>query len=176
MTPGYNFPAGTSRKDPVFSQIDQMISGYRGYESIDDMWYADRQIRDRLADQLDRMVRDAESSRRSLEKMTRLSVIMDFDDMVRNIMNARREMESRTNPRVISCQSYTPSEEAISKIHALDFKMLSDAENSYNLMQEFGRIGSEDLIRSNMIKITMSVKEIVQNLKEKDGIINCMIS
>ena len=57
----------------------------------------------------------------------------------------------------------------------LDFRILSDANNVYNLMQEFQRMVQEDMMLGNIHKIGMSLDEIADSMEKKSQIIGCMI-
>lgn len=171
----YNFPAGTSRKDPAFSRIVKIIEGFRGYDNLDDLREADRQVRDRLAAQVAKTRIEADKARNLLESKLRLSIALDFSDMISAIDRALIRLAMPPNPKIAACRGYNPKDDLIGKIYRLDFQMLSDAENIYNLMQEFQRMNQEDLIRSNLLKITMAAKDITASLEEKDRLISCMI-
>ncbi|WP_424358116.1 hypothetical protein [Methanocella sp. MCL-LM] len=171
----YNFPVGTSRKDPAFGRIVKIIEGFRGYDSIDDLKAADSMVRDRLAAQVRKTREEAERAQSLLEKKMRLSNALEFSDMITNMERALARLSRPPSPRIAACAVYTPEEDLIGKLIRLDFQMLSDAENTYNLMQEFQRMDQEDLIRSNILKITMAARDIAASLDEKDRLINCMI-
>ncbi|CAJ36054.1 hypothetical protein [Methanocella arvoryzae] len=171
----YNFPVGTSRKDPSFSRILRIIEGFRGYDSIDDLKAADSQVRERLAEQLKKTREEADRARSSLESRMRLSNALEFTDMLSSIEKARIRLSQPPSPKIAACKAYTPQEDIVGKIIRLDFQMLGDAENVYNLMQEFQRMDQDHLIRSNILKIIMAARDITASLDEKDRLVNCMI-
>lgn len=171
----YNFPVGTSRKDPAFGRILKIIEGFRGYDSLDDLKAADSQVRDRLAEQMKKTREDANRAQAILEAKMRLSDMLDFTDMISYMDRALIRLSQPPNPKIAACRTYTPEEDTVGKLYMLDFQLLSDAENIYNLMQEFQRMTQQDLIYSNILKITMAARDIVPRLDEKDRLINCMI-
>ncbi len=171
----YNFPVGTSRKDPAFGRILKIIEGFRGYDNLEDLKEADAQVRDRLALQIGKTREEADRAQAMLEAKMRLSDMLDFSDMISHLDRALIRLARPPNPRIAACRVYTPEEDTIGKLYILDYQMLSDAENAYNLMQEFQRMTQEDLIYSNILKITMAARDIVPKLDEKDRLINCMI-
>lgn len=171
----YNFPVGTSRKDPAFGRIVKIIEGFRGYDSIDDLKAADTLVRDQLAARMRKTREEADRAQNLLENKMRLSNALEFSDMITDIDRALARLSRPPNPKISECAVYTPEEDVIGQLIRLDFHMLSDAENTYNLMQEFQRMDQEDLIRSNILKITMAARDISASLDEKDRLINCMI-
>ena len=175
MATMYNFPTGMSHKDPAFRRIEKIIEGFRGYETVDDLKTADNQVRSQLARQMKKTRIEADEARRILEKRLLLSVILDFSEMISLIEKALIRLARPPGQITAECRKYTPEEDTIGKIYNLDFQILSDAENAYNLMQEFQRMEQEDLIRTNILKITMATRDILARLDEKDRLINCML-
>jgi hypothetical protein len=171
----YNFPTGMSHKDPAFRRIEKIIEGFRGYETVDDLKAADGQVRSELARQMKKTRNEADEARKILEKKLLLSVLLDFSEMITLLEKALIKLARPPNQIINECRKYTPEEDTIGKIYSLDFQILSDAENAYNLMQEFQRMEQEDLIRSNILKITMATRDILARLDEKDRLINCML-
>lgn len=175
MVPSYNFPIGTSQKDSAFRHIAEILEGFRGYASLEDLKAADAQVRRELAGQLSKTREDAEKARRIIERKTRLSCMLELSAMISDLEKAQIRLAQPPSPRIAACRTYRPGEDILGKLYRLDFQMLSDAENTYNLMQEFQRMGQEDLIRSNILKITMSARDLIACLDEKERLVNCML-
>ena len=175
MAPTHNFPVGTSHSDPAFRRIEKIIEGFRGYANLDNLKEADGQVRSQLAKQMKKTRAEADKARKILEKRLLLSVTLDFSEMISLLEKALIRLARPPSPLIAECQKYAPEEDIIGKIYNLDFQILSDAENTYNLMQEFQRVEQADQIRSNILKITMATKDIIARLDEKDRLISCMI-
>jgi hypothetical protein len=175
MAPQYDFPLGTSQKDPNFRRIRRIITDFRGYDTIEDLRAADEQVRAMLAEQLRKTINGMAGVRELLSDRMRLSVMPDFDDMAQQMRKTLERLEGRQSPRVVECRVYTPWRDAIGEVYRLDFQMLTDAENIFNLMQEFQRLLQEDLIRGNIVKIAMAAREISAGMDKKEKQYACMM-
>ncbi|HMK46378.1 MAG TPA: hypothetical protein VK436_07095 [Methanocella sp.] len=177
MVPSYNFPIGTSRKDPAFSRIVRIINGFRGYDSLDDLKAADAQVRETLARLMSKTRTEMDQAIKLIDRGDHPAVLPEFHDMITHVNKAIYRLSRPTIQKITTCKVYTPMEDAVGKIYNLDFQMLSDAESISRLMREFQRIDhEEDSIRSNIIKITMAARDIPLCLDEKEELIACMIS
>ena len=171
----YNFPLGVSHYDPNFKKITEIIAGFRGYETLEDLKAADGQVRRQLAWQLDKAIGEADDARRAIAGGTHLRTLPDFDAMVGRIRSARESLAGGQREKIAACLVYRPERNAIGEIYGLDFRMLRDVENVYNLMQEFARISQENQILANNHKIDVSLREIVASMDKREQIIGCMI-
>ena len=171
----FNFPLGVSQNDPNFHRIRQIIAGFRGYETLGDLKAADDQVRNQIAAQLDKAAGEAAGARKAIEAGMHLLVLPDFDRMVEHIHASRDRLQDRYRSRILACHAYQPQRELIRQIYELDFRILTDAENVYNLMQEFVRMAREDMMLSNIYKIDVSLREIAAALEKKGEVIGCMI-
>jgi len=175
MAPSYNFPLGISRHDPNFSKILQIIKTFRGYETLEDLKAADEQVRKFLAQQLEKAAEESVDARTAIESGMHLRVLPDFDDMVRHIHACEERLRCRLSGRIAACKAYQPEPDPIRTAYMLDFRLLSDAENVYNLMQEFARIDREDLMLANVHKIDVSLREIAESMEKRESSIDCML-
>lgn len=171
----YNFPLGISRQDPNFSKILQVIKTFRGYETLEDLKAADEQVRMHLAQQLGKAAGESAEARRKLERDMHLQVLPDFDDMVRQIDSCRGILQGRLKGKIAACKVYQPEADPIREAYMLDFKLLSDAENVYNLMQEFARMVREDMMLANIHKIDLSLRDITESMEKRESTIDCML-
>ncbi len=171
----YNFPLGVSRQDPNFNKILQILRSFRGYETLEDLKAADDQVRRQLAQQLDKAEQEAAGARARLEAGMHLSVLPDFDAMVGRIRRDRDLLADDDRGKIVACHLYRPEKGLISELYELDFRMLSAAENVYDLMQEFARLAREDMMLSNVYKINVSLYEIADCMKKRVELIGCMI-
>ena len=172
----YNFPLGVSRQDPNFSKILQIIKTFRGYETLEDLKAADGQVRMHLAEQLRKATDESAGVRRKLESGMHLRVLPDFDDMVRRIDACQGWLEDRLKGKIAACRAYRPDADPIRDAYMLDFKVLSAAENVYNLMQEFVRMAREDMMLTNIHKINLSLQDIADCMEKRAETIDCMLS
>ena len=174
MAASYNFPLGISEHDPNFRRIRQIIEGFRGYENIDDLKAADRQVREQLARELERALGMADAARQHILRQSHLQVMPDFDVMAGHIgMAAVRLL--RPTARLEACTIYRPEESRVRQLYDLDFRMLSASENAFNLMQEFQRMVREDMMLANIHKIDVSLSDIQDCMDKKEQSIYCMI-
>jgi hypothetical protein len=171
----YDFPLGVSKHDPNFEKILQMIVDFRGYETLESLKAADDQIRRRLAGQLKNALGETKEARRRLADGMHLQVLDDFDHMVGRLHVNYEKMLRHESEKLAVCHLYRPAKDLVSELYTIDFKMLNEADNVYNLMQEFQRMDREDMILANIHKIDMSLEEIAGCLKKKGEIIGCMI-
>jgi hypothetical protein len=175
MTQSYNFPLGVSKKDPNFEKILRIINGFRGYETLEDLKAADVQVRKFLAQQLEMAAGESVDVRKTIESGMHLRVLPDFDHMVRMIQADRDGLQDLFKDKISTCQVYRPAIDLVRDLYLLDFKILSGAENVYNLMQEFIRLAREDLMISNIHKINISLREIAECMEKRLETIECMI-
>jgi hypothetical protein len=175
MAPQYDFPPGTSQKDPDFGMIRRIITDFRGYDTIEDLRAADEQVRARLAEQLRKTINGMAGVRELLSDRMRLSVMPDFDDMAQQMRKTLERLDRPQSPLVVRCKEYITKQDVIGEIYRLDFQMLTDAENIFNLMQEFQRLLQEDLIRGNIVKIAMAAREISAGMDKKEEQYACMM-
>ncbi len=171
----YGFPLGVSEHDPNFEKILQMIVDFRGYETLESLKAADDQVRNRIAGQLMNAMGEAKYARERLSTGMHLQVLTDFDRMAGRLHEDYEMMSHPETEKLAACHLYRPAKDAVSELYAIDFKMLDDADNVYNLMQEFQRMVQEDMMLANIHKIDMSLKEIADCLEKKGQIIGCMI-
>lgn len=171
----YNFPLGVSRHDPNFVKILQIIKAFRGYETLEDLKAADGQVRTYLAQQLQKAADESADVRRKLEQGMHLQVLPDFDGMVRQIRACRDRLQGRLRVKIAECQYYRPEADPIREAYMLDYKVLTDAENVYNLMQEFARMDREDMMLANIHKINLSLRDIAENMEKRARTIDCML-
>jgi hypothetical protein len=175
MAPSYNFPLGISRHDPNFSKILQIIEAFRGYETIQDLKAADDQVRKHLAQQLQKAAEESVDARKNIEAGMHLQVLPDFDDMVRHIQMDREMLQDPMKDRIEACKAYRPEADPIREAYMLDYKILSGAENVYNLMQEFVRLVQEDMMIANIHKIDLSLRDIAMSMVKRGKTIDCML-
>lgn len=175
MMASFNFPLGISRHDPNFEKIRQIIETFRGYETLDDLKAADGQVRKHLAGQLQKTAEESAGARKAIEAGLHLRVLPDFDAMAMRIRADRDRLQDRMKDRMIACQAYKPEADPIRALYLLDYKILSGAENVYNLMQEFVRIGREDLMISNIHKMDLSLVDIAECMEKREKTIDCML-
>jgi hypothetical protein len=171
----YNFPLGISRQDPNFSKILQIIKTFQGYETLEDLKAADEQVRMHLAQQLGKAVDESAEARRKLDSGMHLRVLPDFDDMVKQIGTCQDILQGRLKGKIAACKAYRPEADPIREAYMLDFKLLSDAENIYNLMQEFTRMIREDMMLANIHKIDLSLRDIAESMEKRESTIDCML-
>jgi hypothetical protein len=171
----YNFPLGVSRQDPSFHKILQIIKTFRGYETLEDLKAADEQVRTHLSEQLRKAAGESADARKNIEAGMHLQVLPDFDDMVRHINASRDRLQGPMKVKIAACKAYRPEADPIREAYLLDFKVLSDAENVYNLMQEFARIVREDMMLANIHKIDLSLRDIGENMEKRESTIDCML-
>jgi hypothetical protein len=170
MVQSYNFPLGVTRHDPNFEKILQIIDSFRGYETLEDLKASDELVR-----QLRKAADESVGARRKIDADMYLRALPDFDSMVKHIHADTDILRDHLKKKIEACQVYRPKEDYIRELYIMDFKMLSDAENVYNLMQEFARIAREDLAISNIHKIDLSLGEIGENMEKRGKTIGCMI-
>jgi hypothetical protein len=171
----YNFPLGISRQDPSFSKILQIIKTFRGYETLEDLKAADEQVRTHLAGQLQKAADESAGARKTIEAGMHLQVLPGFDDMVRHIHACKDRLRSRLSGKIAACRAYRPEPDPIREAYMLDFRVLSAAENVFNLMQEFARLTREDLMLANIHKIDVSLREIAESMDKRESSIDCML-
>ena len=171
----YNFPLGVSHQDRNFNKILQIIRSFRGYETLEDLKAADDQVRRQLVRQLDKAEQESAGAREKLAAGMHLRVLPDFDAMVGRIRGDRDLLADDYRGKIVACHLYRPEKGMISELYELDFRMLSDAENVYNLMQEFARMDREDMMLSNIYKIDVSLREMADSMNKRGEIIGCMI-
>jgi hypothetical protein len=175
MTQSYNFPLGISENDPHFEKILHIITGFRGYETLGDLKAADGQVRKFLAQQLEKAAEESIGVRKTIESGMHLRVLPDFDNMVRLIHTDVDRLRDLYKDLIAACRVYRPAIDLVRELYSLDFKILSGAENVYNLMQEFIRLTREDLMISNIHKIDLSLRDIAECMEKRVEIIECMI-
>lgn len=175
VQPSYNFPVGTSYKDETFKKIDQIIPGYRGYNTIEDIKAVDEQIKAQLLKELNKLVEDIEPLRAHLERNMHLSIIPDFNSMLNNLKSTIKKIETGKSDYTSKCQVYIPEKEALEEIYRIDYTLLNDAENVFNLSQELYRISQEDMILTNIHKMDMSLANISENYDRRSRAIFCMV-
>ena len=171
----FNFPLGISRQDPHFEKILRIIETVRGYETLEDLKAADEQVREQLARQLLKAADESAGARKVIEAGTHLRVLPDFDAMAGHI---RADLDRLAGPgkrKIAACQAYEPAAEPIRDLYMLDYKILTGAENVYNLMQEFVRLAREDLMISNVHKIDLSLRDIAGCMEKREKTIDCML-
>ncbi|MGA9141771.1 MAG: hypothetical protein WBZ29_16215 [Methanocella sp.] len=171
----YDFPLGVSEHDPNFEKIQQMIADFRGYETLESLKAADDQVRRQLAEQLNKALGDAKKVRERLSTGMHLQVLPDFDRIVDHLRADYEKMSRPETEKLAACHLYRPVKDLVGELYAIDFKILNDANNVYNLMQEFQRMVREDMMLANIHKIDMSLEEIAGCLEKKGQIIGCMI-
>ncbi|HEY3273800.1 MAG TPA: hypothetical protein VGJ92_08565 [Methanocella sp.] len=171
----YNFPLGISRKDPNFSKILQIIKTFRGYETLEGLKAADEQVRMHLAQQLRKAAEESTEARKKLESDMHLRLLPDFDAMVRQIHSCKDRLQDRLQGKIAACKAYRPEADPIREAYNLDFKVLSDAENVFNLMQEFARMAREDMMLTNIHKIDLSLGDIAESMEKRESTIDCML-
>lgn len=171
----YDFPIGVSVHDPNFRRIREMIAGFMGYETIEDLKAADNQVRENLAGQVKKTLDMADNARKILVDRMHLQVLPDFDSLISHMREAYERLLHPENERLAACTVYTPRKDAVVEMYSLDFRMLCSAENVFNLLQEFERIVQEDMILANIHKIDMSLGDILASMEKKAQVISCMI-
>jgi hypothetical protein len=171
----YDFPLGVSKHDPNFEKILQIIEGFRGYETLESLKKADDQVRKQLAAHLKNAMGETKEARERLATGMHLQVLTDFDRMADHIRADYERMLHPETEKLATCHLYRPVKDLVSELYAIDFKMLSNAGNVYNLMQEFQRMAREDMMLANTHKIDMSLEEIAGCLEKKGQIIGCMV-
>jgi hypothetical protein len=171
----FNFPLGISRHDPNFERILQIIRAFRGYETLEDLKAADEQVRKHLAQQLQKTADESADARKMIEAGMHLRVLPDFDAMAKHIQADRDMLLDQKDDRITACQAYRPEADPIRELYMLDYKILSGAENVYNLLQEFVRITREDLLISNIHKIDLSLRDIAECMEKRGKTIDCML-
>ncbi len=171
----YDFPLGVSKHDPNFGKILQMIEGFRGYETLESLKTADDQVRKKLAAQLQSALEEATVARKKLEAGTHLSILQEFERMTGRMRSVREMFADNYQNRIATCKRYMPELDLVGELYSLDFNILSDANNVYNLIQEFQRMVREDMMLANVHKIGMSLDEIADSMEKKSQIIGCMI-
>ena len=171
----FNFPLGISRHDPHFERIRQIIETFQGYETLGDLKAADEQVRKYLARQLQKTADESKDARRKIEAGMHLRVLPDFDAMTLHIQADRDVLQDHVKDRIVACQAYRPAADPIRELYAMDYKILSGAENAYNLMQEFARIAREDLLIANIHKIELSLRDIAECMEKRGKTIDCML-
>jgi hypothetical protein len=171
----YDFPLGVSKQDPSFGKILQMIEDFRGYETLESLKAADDQVKNKLAEQLQSAVDEAAVARKSLEAGTHLSILPEFDRMTEHMRTVREMFTDHYRSKIAACHRYQPDRELVGELYSLDVRILTDANNVYNLMQEFQRMVREDMMLANVHKIGMSLDEIADSMEKKSQIIGCMI-
>lgn len=174
MAQSYDFPLGVSRHDPNFEKILRMIVDFRGYETLDSLKAADDRVRLQLADQLKNVLGEARMARKMLADGMHLQVLADFDRMAGRLRAVCEMMARPEAGGLAACHRYMPAKGPISELYSIDFRMLNDAGNVFNLMQEFQRMAREDMILGNIHKIDVSLNEIADCLRKKGEIIGCM--
>jgi hypothetical protein len=175
MAPSYNFPLGISQHDPNFSKILQIIKTYPGYERLEDLKAADEQVRIFLAQQLQKAADESVGARKKIDSGMHLQVLPDFDDMVRKLHANRDRLREYMKDKIAACKDYRPVTDPIREAYMLDFKILSGAENIYNLMQEFDRMVQEDMMINNIHKINFSIRDIAESMEKRGKTIDCML-
>jgi hypothetical protein len=175
MVPSFNFPLGVSRHDPYFEKILRIIESFRGYETLDDLKAADEQVRKYLAQQLRMAAVESAGARKTIESGLHLRVLPGFDAMARHIQADSGLLQEDIKYRIAACQAYKPEADPIRELYMLDYKLLTSAENVYNLMQEFVRISREDLMIANIHKIDLSLRDIEECMEKGGRTIDCML-
>ncbi len=175
MMASFNFPLGISRHDPNFQKILRIIESFRGYESLEDLKAADEQVRKYLAEQLQKAADESTGVRKMIESGMHLRVLPDFDNMAKHIQADRDMFQDYMRKKIMACQAYRPETDPIRELYMLDYKILSCAENVYNLMQEFVRIVQENLMLSNIQKIERSLHDIAESMEKRGKTIDCML-
>ena len=104
-----------------------------------------------------------------------LRVLPDFDDMVRHIHMDREMLQDHMKDRIAACKAYRPEADPIREVYMLDYKILSGAENVYNLIQEFVRIVREEMMIENIHKIDLSLRDIAESMEKRGKTIDCML-
>lgn len=175
MAPLYDFPLGVSKKDPHFGKILRMIEGFRGYETLESLRVADDQVRGRLAAQLRDALEETKGARERLSRGMHLQVLADFDRMAGKLRRVCERMSHPETEKLAVCRVYRPEKELMGDLYAVDFKILGNGNNIFNLTQEFQRMVREDLMLAQIHKIEIAIDEIAGCLEKKGQIIACMI-
>ena len=168
-------PAGTVCRDYHFKKISDVIPGFRGYSTLDDMKAADSQIRDQVLKELKRLLDIAVPVKDHIQGLMFLSLMADYEAVITGIKAAISEVEAAYPGYGRICDTYKPLKDSLEEIYRVDYTLLNELENAGKMLHGARIIRQEHILKGDLYKVKSSVEEFSRLYALRNNTILCLI-